>query len=110
MAPPSNRRPSPAQNLKSVISAAALAATLSGWAILANTEPPEPLVASTAPAQSEILQPIPTLVPLVASRPHAVQSQPILATPMATQPNASVSRPAPQLRQSAPIIRTRSSR
>jgi hypothetical protein len=107
MAPPSHRRPSPAQNLKSVISAAALAATLSGWAILANTEPPEPLVASAVPAQSEILQPIPTLVPLVEVRPHSVQSQP---TPMATQPSPLVSRPAPQLRQSAPIISTRSSR
>jgi hypothetical protein len=93
MAPPSNRRPSPAQNLKSVISAAALAATLSGWAILANTEPPEPLVASAAPAQSERLQPIPTLVPLVEVRPRSVQSQ-----------------PTPQLQQSAPIISTRSSR
>ena len=108
MAPPSNRSPSPAQHLKSVISAAALAATLSGWAILANAEPPEPLVASTPASQSQAFQPIPTLVPLIESRPHVVQSQPVPTS--AIQPNPSVSRPAPELRQSAPIIRTRSSR
>jgi hypothetical protein len=88
MTPSRPPRRTPAPGLKSLISAAAVAVTLGGWAVIARADPaPAPEAARVE--VSESLPPIPTIVPLG---------------------NAPAARPAPAPARPAPITVTRSSR
>lgn len=130
----------PAQTLKLVISAASVAATLAGWALLAaqnipvitQTEPSleaalavTPSPAAVAPPPAWLSEPpvIPTLPPLivVAQPPESAGVQPvtpaapapvIVANPLALREvNAPVTvNPPVQAQRPAPVVVTRSSR
>jgi hypothetical protein len=95
-----------ARELKMVLSAAAVAATLGGWAALAADTPPTTAVAAAPQSQQLELPPAPTVVPLTGeatANPEAAQPAP--------QPQVlrDVSAP-PAASWPAPIASTRSSR
>jgi hypothetical protein len=91
----------PAQGLKLILSAAAVAATLGGWAALTTATPP---AAETSSPPTSLLEqpPIPTLVPLAGAR---ASDTALVAAPALRQ----VSSP-PVTNRPAPVTLTRSSR
>lgn len=95
---------SPAGNLKALISAAAVAATLGGWAALAPRPTAEPQVAPAAEL-AQPAAPLPTLVPLEGASPQAGSPLPAEPSPALREVSAP---PAPA--RPAPITTTRSSR
>jgi 2-oxoglutarate dehydrogenase E2 component (dihydrolipoamide succinyltransferase) len=138
-AKPAKKPNSGAPGVKLLITAASLAATLGGWAVISGQEAkpapaptPEP---ATAPAVTIKLAPLPTLVPEVTPqaqlvmvnrpRPAAAAPQPAAAAPQPAAPGTivlrDVSAPAPRdagapqvgggrSAAPAPVANTRSSR
>ncbi len=122
---PTKRPGGNTRNVKLLLTAASLTATLGGWAVLAADPPPAPLppaplaVALPAPTQAPTLEPWPTLVPLL-SVDNSVQAGPpapvvqvaapaptpslrVVTAPPVVAPPVVIPRPAA-------IARTRSSR
>ncbi len=112
-------------NMKLLISTAALAATLDGWALLAahdqglaaapapNTGAPAAVAAGGAAASGYLLDrpPIPTVVPVPGAIPRsAPPSQPAARALPAAPPPAQVPRPALRKVSPPPVAVTRSSR
>jgi len=123
----------PAQALKVFISTAAVAATLSGWALLAAqnrtaviqsdpllttlpVETAQPTIAAPPPAWLTALPPIPTLQPLAPAESQSVET--VVATPV---PPVSANAPALRdvsapvtvsqpVQRPVPVVTTRSSR
>jgi hypothetical protein len=128
----SSKRPATsAPGVKTLITAASLAATLGGWALISAKEP-QPATALVpvqvaAPAVTIKLAPLPTLVPPITpqpqlvtiDQPHPAAAAPVSAAPQLTAPTELVLRDvsAPQVRSGgsaasapAPVVNTRSSR
>ena len=109
---PTQQRAIGAAGVKALITAASLAATLGGWAVLTHTPsetsdtaspPPANALAPLRPSTDLTFDPLPTIVPppnIAIDRPPAVAAQQQAAAP----PLRVVSAP-PQ-----PVARTRSSR
>ena len=119
---PAKKPASSAPGVKLLITAASLAATLGGWAVIGAKEPkstaaPVPAQAA-APAVTIKLAPLPTLVPPITSqpRPNTIkQSRPAASAPLPAASNEivlrDVSAPAvPDRSAPAPVANTRSSR
>lgn len=115
-----------APGVKILITAASLAATLGGWAVISAKEPkptapPAPMQAAI-PAVTIKLAPLPTLVPQIAPRPQLVtvnQPRPAASAPQPAAPTELVLRDvsAPQVNAGggrsaapAPVVNTGSSR
>ena len=121
-AKPAKKPDSSAPGVKMLITAASLAATLGGWALISGEEVrPAPAPASAlAPEQTAVpvvtvrLAPLPTLVPAVTPQPRLVtinQPRPAAAEPQPAAPVTMVLRDvnAPVLRDvSAPVVTDRS--
>jgi len=121
---PSKKPATSAPGVKLLITAASLAATLGGWAMISAEEPeptptPAPApVQAAAPVVTIKLAPLPTLVPPITSqpRPSAInQSRPAASAPLPAASNEivlrDVSAPAlPDRSAPAPVANTRSSR
>ena len=123
-AKPAKKPNSGAPGVKLLITAASLAATLGGWAVISGHEAkpapapapwPEPAL---APEVTIKLAPLPTLVPeatpqaqlVMVNRPRQAASAPQPAAP-STLVLRDVSAPAPSDRSApAPVVNTRSSR
>jgi hypothetical protein len=100
---PVRPRPSGAQGLRALISAAALAATLGGWAVFSLEQA---LAARRTPAGLALqLPPMPTLVSPPNLPAAAASSQPATASSLRR-----VSLPAAPSGAPAPVVSTRSSR
>ena len=127
--PSSDKRPGGrTTGTNTLITAASLALTLSGWALLTvNEAEPTPSVAVPAPSATSVplpaLRPLPTLVPPPdwASIPSPVEGEGLPAAPAAVAsappprrvvppPRAAVAPPAPPARPPQPVTVTRSSR
>jgi len=113
---------SSAPGAKLLITAASLAATLGGWALLSTKEEAQPAAIPTldqivAPAVTIKLAPLPTLVPPITPQPQTItikQSHPAVSAPPAA-PNEivlrDVSAPAlPSRSAPEPVANTRTSR
>lgn len=122
-AKPAQRSTTGAPGVKVLITAASVAATLGGWALLSATEvqpAPQPAApqAQTS-ALSITLAPLPTLVPPAPQSPQAqwvtvnnpkAQSAPARSAAPAPLVLREVSAPAPQKSAPSPVTNTRSSR
>ena len=114
----------PAQAIKVFISTAAVAATLSGWALLAaqnrtaalqsdpllSTLPVEtvqPTITAPPPAWLMAPPPIPTLQPLIAvvQPPAPPAPEAVVVNPAPPAPEAVVVNPAPPVSANAPALR-----
>ena len=119
---PAKKPNSSAPSVKMLITAASLAATLGGWALISSTEAkPAPAPApeqAAAPAVAVRLAPLPTLVPPVAPQARLVtinQPRPAARAPQPAVSNEivlrDVSAPAlPDRSAPAPVTNTGSSR
>jgi hypothetical protein len=127
MTKPAKKPNTSAPGVKMLITAASLAATLGGWAVISAKEPKPaaaPVPAHTAaPAVTIKLAPLPTLVPAITlqPQPHVVtvnQPRPAASAPQPAAPTELVLRDvsAPQVNGGrsaaapAPVANTRSSR
>jgi hypothetical protein len=124
MTKPARKPNSDAPGVKLLITAASLAATLGGWALISSVEAkPAPTPASApeqtaAPVVTIKLAPLPTLVPPVTPQPRLVTINQPRPAARAPQPAVStelvlrdVSAPAlPDRSAPAPVANTRSSR
>jgi hypothetical protein len=100
---PVKPRPSGTQGLRALVSAAALAATLGGWAVFSLEQA---LAARRMPAGLALqLPPMPTLVSPLNLPAAAASSQPAAAPSLRP-----VSLPAAPFGATAPLVSTRSSR
>lgn len=96
---PSKKPATSAPGVKLLITAASLAATLGGWAMISAEEPePEPTptpapapVQAAAPAVTIKLAPLPTLVPPITPQPQVVT----VNQPRSAAPRAAASAPQP---------------
>jgi hypothetical protein len=124
MTKPVRKANTSAPGVKLLITAASLAATLGGWALISAKEPkptsaplPEQV---TPPAVTIKLAPLPTLVPVITPQPQLVtvnQPRPAASAPQPAAPVELVLRDvsAPQVNRGgssapAPVTNTRSSR
>jgi hypothetical protein len=123
---PPKKPASSAPGVKLLITAASLAATVGGWALISSNETkPAPAPApeqSAAPAVTIKLAPLPTLVPPITPQPQLVtinQPRPAVSAPQPAAPTELVLRDvsAPQVNAGgrgsaapAPVVNTRSSR
>jgi hypothetical protein len=122
MTKPAKKPNSGAPGVKLLITAASLAATLGGWAVISSQEAkPAPAPApeqAVAPVVTIKLAPLPTLVPPATLQPRLVtvnQPRPAAAAPQPAPSNGivlrDVSAPAlPDRSAPAPVANTRSSR
>ena len=114
----------PAQAIKVFISTAAVAATLSGWALLAAqnrtaalqsdpllstlpVETAQPTITAPPPAWLMAPPPIPTLQPLIAvvQPPAPPAPEAVVVNPAPPAPEAVVVNPAPPVSANAPALR-----
>jgi hypothetical protein len=121
---PAKKPNTSAPGVKVLITAASLAATLGGWALISSNEAPSTSAPTPAPApatNSAItikFAPLPTLVPPLTPQPQLVtinQPHPAAAAPQPAAPTTvvlrDVSAPAlPSRSAPAPVTNTRSSR
>ena len=123
---PAKKPNTSALGAKMLITAASLAATLGGWALISSNEAPPPPAPAPAPALAQAttsaitikLAPLPTLVPPFTPQPQLVTVNQPRQAAAAPQPAASttvvlrdVSAPAlPSRSAPAPVTNTRSSR
>lgn len=121
-------RPSGAAGVKQLITAASLAATVAGWALLTPREQPAPAVAEVAPlalaaAAAGLTPPlVPTLAPVATAAAASLAEPPVAQAAPPAAPVAAAQAPAapvaaPALREvaappaaPAPVTSTRSSR